>query len=57
MKLMLLWKNYIEACVPFFNFSSMFEFSGKAPRAGLATLAGHIQPAGHTLETPGLGNL
>ena len=32
----------------------MFEFSGRAPRAGLETLVGRIRPAGRTLETPAL---
>lgn len=30
----------------------MFEFSGWAVRARLETLAGRIQPTGHTLDTP-----
>jgi len=29
----------------------MFEFSGRALRAGLETLVGQIRPTGHTLET------
>ena len=33
-------------------FRPMFEFSGRAPRAGLETLAGRIRHAGRTLETP-----
>jgi len=35
-------------------FRPMFEYSGRAPRAGLDTLAGRIRPVGHTLETPAI---
>src|SRR6218665_1044679 len=34
----------------------MFEFSGRAPQAGLKALAGRIRPSGRTLETPDLRN-
>ena len=35
-------------------FRPMFIFSGRAPRAGLETLAARIRPAGRSLETPGV---